>query len=62
MIGGIEQAAKGVINMADATVEYGNKETDRKIRYQLGIQEFAIKGERMQVQHSTNRANAMERL
>lgn len=61
-IGGFEQAAKGGISMIDVGIEYDNKQTDRRRRYEFGMREFSVKGERMQAQHETNRANDMERL
>lgn len=61
-IGGLEQAARGAVDLVDATWEYRNTEIDRKARFAIGVREFDIKGARMQQQHLTNRANDMSKL
>lgn len=61
-IGGLEQAARGAVDAADAAWEYRNVEIDRKARFAIGLREFDIKGARMQQQHLTNRANDMSKL
>lgn len=61
-ISGLEQAARGAVDLVDATWEYRNTEIDRKARFAIGVREFDIKGARMQQQHLTNRANDMSKL